>query len=103
MLDTIQFGTHKATHSKRNDGDQWKFNFPNGYGASVIRNQYSYGGPEGFFELAVFLGGELCYTTPITNDVLGWLTSDDHGSRNGGKAAPVHRLRWNAWADGGAA
>jgi hypothetical protein len=59
-------------------GSHDQYRFRNGYGASVIRNQYSYGGPEGFFELAVlrFEGDEssLCYDTPITDDVKGWLT-----------------------------
>lgn len=51
--------------------------FANGYGVSVIRNSLSYGGSEGFYELAVFHDGRLCYTTPITNDVIGWLSPDD--------------------------
>jgi hypothetical protein len=52
--------------------------FPNGYGASVIRGPYTYGGPAGLFELAVLRGTQgdsaLCYDTPITNDVLGHQT-----------------------------
>ena len=28
-------------------GSQWVYRFPNGYGASVIRGPWSYGGPEG--------------------------------------------------------
>lgn len=50
--------------------------FPNGYGVSVIRNQYSYGGPSGLYELAVLHNDELCYTTPITDDVIGHLTPE---------------------------
>lgn len=59
-------------------GEQYRFKFPNGYGASVIRNQYSYGHEQGLWELAV-LGpdGGLTYDTPITDDVLGRLTEDD--------------------------
>lgn len=52
--------------------------FPNGYGASVIRSEYSYGGRKGLYELAVLRGNvenfSLCYTTPITSDVCGCLT-----------------------------
>lgn len=52
--------------------------FPNGYAASVIRSKYSYGGSEGFYELAVMKGTEddheLCYDTPITDNVIGGLT-----------------------------
>ena len=29
------------------------YKFPNGYGASVIKGPYSYGGPDGLWELAV--------------------------------------------------
>jgi hypothetical protein len=55
------------------------YQFENGYGASVVRGDFSYGGSEGFFELAVLKGGRLCYSTPIqdlgiTDDVIGWLT-----------------------------
>ena len=63
-------------------GVQRLYKFPNGYGASVIRHAYSYGGPEGKWELAVLVmrpeRGEwdfdLTYDTPITSDVCGWLT-----------------------------
>lgn len=49
--------------------------FPNGRGVSIIRNAYSYGGRSGLFEVAVLDStGELDYSTPVTNDVLGWLT-----------------------------
>ena len=29
------------------------------------------------FELAVLKDGDICYNTPITNDVIGYLTADD--------------------------
>lgn len=62
-------------------GTQVVIFFPNGYGASIIKNPYSYGGDEGLFEIAIIKGNrdnwELCYDTPITNDVLGYLTSED--------------------------
>jgi hypothetical protein len=57
---------------------QWIYRFPNGFGASVVQGDYTYGGSEGFLELAVlkFDGDKssLTYSTPITDDVLGWLT-----------------------------
>lgn len=58
------------------------FFFPNGYGASIIRNHMSYGHDDGLFELAVLTGtgendSELCYDTPITDDVLGHLTLEE--------------------------
>lgn len=70
---------------KRNGGVQKIFKFENGYGASVVKNPYSYGGDEGLWELAVVLvyengeglSFELVYDTPITEDVLGWLTWEE--------------------------
>jgi len=57
--------------------DRWKFEFPNGFGASVIRGPDSYGGSEGLFDLGVIgTDGHLTYETPITNDVIGHLTVD---------------------------
>ena len=49
--------------------------FPNGYGVSIISSEFSYG-----LEMAVLIGTEesheICYDTPITNDVLGHLDSE---------------------------
>jgi hypothetical protein len=47
-------------------------NFSNGYGYSLIENAYSYG-----LELAVLKDGQICYDTPITNDVIGHLTMEE--------------------------
>lgn len=58
-----------------------EFYFKNGYGASVIRGPFSYGGWDGLFELAVLKknkkGWDITYKTTLTDDVLGWLTADD--------------------------
>lgn len=59
----------------RKDGtEQTIYNFPNGYGCSIIKGPYSYGGPQGLYELAVLKDGELCYDTNITSDVVGHLS-----------------------------
>lgn len=49
-----------------------RLQFPNGYGISVVRGTYSYGGDEGLYECAVLKDNKLCYDTPITNDVIGY-------------------------------
>ena len=47
--------------------------FENGYGASIICNYMSYGGDKGLFEVAILKGDDICYDTPISQDVVGWL------------------------------
>ena len=58
-------------------GIQARIYFDNGYGASVIKSPYSYGGNQDLYELAVIKDNAICYDTPITDDVIGYLTEDD--------------------------
>ena len=51
--------------------------FDNGYEISVVKSPYTYGGEDGLYELAVFKDGEICYDTPITDDVIGYLRPED--------------------------
>ena len=58
-------------------GKQCIVQFRNGYGASIVQGPHTYGGKEGLYELAVMDGyGEITYSTPITDDVLGYLTEE---------------------------
>ena len=58
---------------------------PNGWQASVVRGAHTYGGAPWLFELAVFRpdaaiarGAEaLCYDTPITSSMIGYLSESD--------------------------
>ena len=67
--------------NKIHDGVGARVFFKNGLGASVVSHKYSYGGPEGLYELAVIQGNdnnwELTYETPITSGVLGYLTEEE--------------------------
>ena len=55
-------------------GRQKLYHFKNGYGASVVKHEGSYGGKSGLWELAVLdAEGSLCYDTEITDDVIGHL------------------------------
>lgn len=60
------------------DGIISRIHFDNEWGASVVRHEYSYGGNKGLFELAILdKTGELCYTTSVSDNVVGWLTEND--------------------------
>ena len=58
-------------------GSQARVIFANGYGASIVTGYGAYGGAEGLAELAVLKDGSLCYDTPITSDVEGYLNEAD--------------------------
>jgi len=64
---------------KHQDGVQAIAEFPNGFGASVIKSDFSHGGKSGLFELAVLDNdtGNINSTTDITNDVIGWQDEND--------------------------
>jgi hypothetical protein len=82
-LDSVELlseGTSKYITEIRslNGGIQVRYDFPNGYGASVVRHSVSYGNEIGLFELAILdSSGSLCYSTEITDDVIGYLTPVD--------------------------
>ena len=55
-----------------------RIKFDNGYGASVVKTPYTYGGDQDLYELAVLdSNDDLTYDTPVTNDVEGYLTEED--------------------------
>lgn len=66
------------TDGKTVQGIRYRYRFPNGYGASVIKRPGSFGYIMDLWELGVTTWGEvydhLTYTTPITDNVLGYLT-----------------------------
>ena len=58
-------------------GIQCRIQFENGFGASVIRHEHTYGGKDGLYELAVLdSDGEITYDTSVTDDVVGYLNEE---------------------------
>ena len=53
-----------------------RINFDNGYGASIVQSPYSYGGDDDLYELAILKNNDICYDTPITDDVIGYLSEE---------------------------
>ena len=75
MYDNVErFRQYLKDTNYVNGGVQHVYSFPNGYGASVVKHDFSYGGKQGLWELAVLTGEELCYTSGITEDVIGHLS-----------------------------
>ena len=62
---------------KIHDGHGYIYEFDNGFGASVVKHSGSYGNDLGLYEIAVLdSDGDLCYSTPITDDVIGYANED---------------------------
>ena len=68
-------------HGNMPDGIAARYFFPNGYGVSVVQFPGSYGAEEGLYEVAILKGleedWEICYDTPITDDVIGYQSVED--------------------------
>jgi len=62
----------EATHQRYLVGNTITATFANGYGVSIIDHDGSYD-----LELGVLHPDSLCYATPVTSDVLGYLTDDE--------------------------
>lgn len=82
MTDLTQYKIRDQRQPYANN-HQWVYKFPNRYGASVVQGPYTYGGPQGLYELAVLEfksddpnkdDGDITYDTPITDDVIGHLS-----------------------------
>ena len=65
-------------HAAGMGGVMSRIQFENGYGASVVKSEYTYGGKDGLYELAVLdSDGNLTYATSVTDDVIGYLRPED--------------------------
>ena len=73
IFEDLEFKAHSAGIG----GVQAIIAFDNGYGASVVRTPFTYGGRDGLYELAVLdKDGNITYETEITDDVIGYLEED---------------------------
>jgi len=77
----LDYKTFEDIDFERNedlDGVVGRIMFDNGFGASIVRHIMSYGGKLGLYELAILdKEGDLTYDTPVTNDVIGYLTPEE--------------------------
>jgi hypothetical protein len=71
-FEQLKFRTHAE-----NDVQAWTE--INGYELSIIRNELSYGGDKGLYEIGVYKAGtnEMCDPLNWGDDVKGWLTPED--------------------------
>lgn len=69
----LEFKPHKSI--KR--GFIARLNFPNKYGISVIFGNPLFRCSKNTYEVAILKNGHLCYSTPITDDVLGYQSIDN--------------------------
>ena len=67
-----------------NKGMQILFRFPNNYGISLVCHSFSYGNDDNEFEIAIINYDsedndywDICYTTKLTQDVLGYQSKED--------------------------
>ena len=77
MINLDKYIIHHSNGYKK----QVVLKFPNNYGASLIQNRSLYGIDDGLYEIAVLSFDnetwQICYDTPITDDVIGYLTEKE--------------------------
>lgn len=83
--ESLHFGGFKPVEAEEADKApngflriHYWYMFSNGFGASVARNEFSYGGCDGLFELAVADSSyNIRYDTPIARSAIGRLTEKE--------------------------
>ena len=76
-VSTLEALSNGHTYREFCGGHAYQYFFTNGYGISIIKHDGSYGHEQDLWEIAVLKDGELCYDTPITSDVEGWLSNEE--------------------------
>jgi len=76
-IDKIKGIAEEFEEGTRLGGVYYFAEFNNGYGIDIVKHNGSYGREDDLFEIAVMKDGDCCYDTPITDDVVGWLSADE--------------------------
>ena len=71
----MKFKDLKWTAHAENDIQAWTE--INGYDVSIVRNQLSYGGDKGLYEIGVYKGDKMSDPLGWKDSVKGWLTPED--------------------------
>lgn len=72
-----EFDIYKVDSQLAYGGVIIKYLFINGYGASIAKHKQSRGYEKDKWELAILKDDEITYDTPITDDILDWLSEED--------------------------
>lgn len=73
----MKFSDLKFNKIESADAYQALMHFKNGYGVSVLKGPSAFSDSERPYEIAVLHNKKLCYTTYITDDVIGYQTEAD--------------------------
>ena len=75
----IKFNELKFKELSDMSGVYCRIMFEIGFGASIVKHKYSYGGDKGLYEIAVLddIEGGPIYYTSVSDDVLGHLSEND--------------------------
>lgn len=59
------------------NGIKYRIYYANRYGVSLIKTDYSHGGDQELWEMAVLKDDKLCFDTHIASRTIGFLTEED--------------------------
>ena len=68
---------HKSLYEERKGARQALMEFDNGYSVSVVCGSCFYSNGIDTYEVAVMLDGSICYDTPITSNVIPYLSAEE--------------------------
>ena len=79
--DSDGFAKYQVGFDTIHNGVQYLYRFPNGFGASVVKHDYSYGSEDGLWEVARIkwgsTGWEFTTNHCDSGDITGWHSDED--------------------------